>query len=91
MNTKNLTLIIALAAASTLNLINLNAADLALSPKARANQPKPAAVTTGDPNLLARNSEVAASPKVLANFPQLARGHTAQPGKPMAACTCCKP
>jgi hypothetical protein len=47
-------------------------------------------VTTADPNLLARNPEIAASPKVLANFPQLARGHQSQPVKPMAACACCK-
>jgi hypothetical protein len=90
MNTKHLTLILALALAGTLNLSNLNAAESARSPKAVTNQTKCAAVTVADPNLLARNPDIAASPKVLANFPQLARGHKAQPDKPMAACTCCK-
>ena len=91
MNTKHLTLIIALATAGTLNLSNLNAAEPALSPKANANQIKTVAATIADPNLFARNPDIAASPKVLANFPQLARGRQAQPAKPMAACACCKP
>lgn len=90
MNIKHLTLIIALATAGTLNLTNLSAAEPALSPKAKANQIRTGAVTTTEPNLFARNPEIAASPKVLANFPQLARGHQAQPAKPMVACACCK-
>ena len=90
MNTKHLTLIIALATAGTMNLGHLNAAEPAFSTKAPTNQTKCAAVTTADPNLLARNPEIAASPKVLANFPQLALGHQSQLVKPMAACACCK-
>ena len=90
MNTKHLTLIIALATAGSLNLGFLNAAEPALPTKVPTNQTKCAAVTTADPNLLARDPEIAASPKVLANFPQLARGHQSQPVKPMAACACCK-
>jgi len=81
----------ALATIGTLSIGHLNAAEPALSLKAKVTQAKTAPVTAADPNLLARNSEVAASPKVLANFPQLARGHKTQPDKSMAACTCCKP
>ena len=91
MNTKHLTLILALAAAGTLNFTNLNAAESARSPKVLANQPKATAPTTADPNLLARNPDIAASPKVLANFPQMARKQQAQTSKPMVACACCKP
>jgi len=91
MNKKHLTLIVALATAGTLNLINLNAAELALSPKALANQPKTTASTTAEPNLLARNPDIAASPKVLANFPQMAHNQHPQAFKPMVGCVCCKP
>ena len=90
MNIKKLTLIVGLATAATLNFNSLNATELALSPKAKANQIRTAAVTTAEPNLFASNPEIAASPKVLANFPQLARGHQVQPAKTMAACACCK-
>jgi hypothetical protein len=90
MNTKHLTLIIALATAGSLNLGFLNAAEPALPTKVPTNQTKCAAVTTAGPNLLARNPEIAASPKVLANFPQLAHSQHAQPTKPMMACSCCK-
>ena len=91
MNTKNLTIIVALAAAATLSNISLNAVEPALSPQAKACHTKTVPVTTADPNLLARNPEVAASPKVLANFPQMAKGRNAQPNKAMAASSCCKP
>lgn len=90
MNTKHLTLIIALATAGTLNLTNLNAAEPALSQKALPNETNCAAVIVAGPNLIARNPNIAASPKVLANFPQLAHRQHAQPAKSMMACSCCK-
>jgi hypothetical protein len=90
MNTKHLTLIIALATAGILNLTNLNAAEPALSQKAPTDHAKCAAVTVADPNFFPRNPNIAASPKVLANFPQLAHSQHAQPTKPMMACSCCK-
>jgi hypothetical protein len=91
MNTKNLTLIIALATVGTLGTINLNAAESALSPTAKGCHATCTPVTTANTNLIARKSEVVASPKVFANFPYLAGGHKIQPSKPMVACTCCKP
>lgn len=91
MNMKHLKIIIALALAATVNIINLNAADLAASPKVKASQPKTASAAPAEPNLLARNSDLAASPKVLANLPHLAKAHTSPPAKMMAACSCCKP
>ena len=90
MNSKYLIILIGLAAAGTLNLTNLNAAESARSPKVLANQPKTPACTTSDPNLLARNPDIAATPKVLANFPQMARSQHAQTSKPRVACACCK-
>jgi hypothetical protein len=91
MNTKYLKIIIALALAATVDLINLKAADLAASPKVKASQLKTAPATPNEPNLLARNSDLAASPKVLANLPQLAKARTTPPTKMMTACSCCKP
>ena len=91
MNAKYLTLILTVAAATTLSTLNLNAAAPAVSPTAKACHTTAGPVTTADANLAARNSDVAASPKVLANFPYLASGHKAQPAKTMAACACCKP
>jgi hypothetical protein len=90
MNTKHLKIIITLALAATVNLINLNAADLAASPKAKASQIKTAQATVYEPNLLVRNSDLAAGPKVLANLPQLAKARTTRPTKTMVACSCCK-
>jgi hypothetical protein len=91
MNTKHLKIIIALALAATINLLNLNATELAASPKVKASQLKTAPAAPAEPDLLARNSELAASPKVLANLPHLAKAHTSAPTKLMAACSCCKP
>ena len=91
MPTKILTVIVALAAVATLSTFNLNAAEAAPAPEAAACQRKTVQVTTTDPNLLARNPAIAASPKTLANFPQLAKVHAPQPNKPMATCSCCKP
>ena len=91
MNTKYLIAFIALAAAATLTTLDLNAAEPAPSSQATACHTKAVPVTTADPNLLARNPDVAASRKVLANFPQMAKGHKPQPAKTMAACSCCKP
>lgn len=90
MNTKHLTLIIALAIAGTLNLTSLNAAEVAPSQKAPTDHAKCAMVTVADPNLFARNPNIAASPKVFANFPQMARSQHVQMAKQMAACSCCK-
>jgi hypothetical protein len=90
MNTKHLKIIITLALAATVNLINLNAADLAASPKGKASQIKTAQAMLYEPDLIARNSDLAASPKVLANLPQLAKAHTTLPTKTMVACSCCK-
>jgi hypothetical protein len=89
MNTKNPTLIITLAVAITLGTINLNAAEPVLSPKAQANQIKRVQITTADPNLLACNREVIASPKVLADFSQVAQCHKAQSGKLIGVGACC--
>jgi hypothetical protein len=91
MNTKHLTLIITVAAATTLGTLNLNAAEPAVSPTAKACHITAAAVTTADPSLVARKTEVVASPKVFANFPSLAGEHKGQSSKPMAGCACCKP
>lgn len=91
MNIKHLKTIIALALAATVNIINLNAGDLAASPKVKASQLKTAPAAPPEPNLLARNSDLAASPKVLANLPHLAKALTSPPAKMMAACSCCKP
>ena len=91
MNTKQLTLMITVAAATTLGTLNLNAAEPAVSPTAKACHPTAAEVTTADPSLVTRSSAVVASPKVFANFPYLASGHKSQPAKPMVACACCKP
>jgi hypothetical protein len=87
---KNLTQIITLAAGLAFSLINLNAAEPVLSPKAKADPSKPVPVSTADPELRARKFEVAASPKVLANFPYLARGGKGAPSRLMAVCSCCK-
>jgi hypothetical protein len=46
MNMKHLKIIIALTLAATVNIINLNAADLAASPKVKASQLKTAPATT---------------------------------------------
>ncbi len=91
MSTKNMTIIIALATVATLSSLNLNAAEAAPAPQAKACCSRTASVTTADPNLLARNSTIAASPKTLANFPQLAKAHALKPGTPMIAGGCCKP
>ena len=91
MNTKNMTIIIALATVATLSTLNLNAAEPAPAPQAKACCSQTAPVTTADPNLIARNSAIAASPKTLANFPQLAKAHAPKPSTPMMACGCCKP
>ena len=91
MHTKNLTLIVALATVTTLSTLTLNAAEATPSPCATACQRKTVQATTADPNLLARNSAIAASPKTLANFPQLAKVHASQPTQPMVTCSCCKP
>jgi hypothetical protein len=91
MLTKNLTVIIALAAVTTLSTLNLNASEPAPSPQAKACCSRTAPVTTADPNLIARNSVIAASPKTLANFPQLAKTQAPKPSTPMIACGCCKP
>ena len=91
MNTKHLKIIIALALTATVYIINLNAADLAASPKVNASQLKTAPAAPAEPDLLVRNSELAASPKVLANLLHLAKAHTSPPTKMMAACSCCKP
>ena len=91
MNTKHLKIIIALALAATINLLNLNAADLAASPKVKASEIKTAPAAPNDPDLLARNTDLAASPKVLANLPHSAKSHTSPPTRMMAACSCCKP
>jgi hypothetical protein len=91
MNMKNMTILIALATAATLSSMNLNAAEPATSPQAKACHNQTAPVTTAEPNLLAGNSAIAASPKTLANFPQLAKAHAPKPSTPMMACSCCKP
>jgi hypothetical protein len=90
MNTKQLTLILTVAAATTLGTLNLNAAAPAVSPTAKSCCSTAVPATTADANLAARNSEAVASPKAFANFPYLAGGHKAQPAKTMAACACCK-
>ena len=90
MNTKHLTLILTVAAATTLTTLNLNAAEPAVAPAAKACHSTAAAATTTDSNLPTRTSEVAASPKVFANFPYLAGGNQTQSAKPMAGCACCK-
>jgi hypothetical protein len=90
MNKRNLILSPALVAAVAASIIALNATEPVLSPKARADQMKAAPAAVANPNLPARNSQVAASPKVLANFPQLAPGHEGPAEKAKAACTCCK-
>ena len=91
MNTKQLTLIIMVAAAIKLGTLNLNAAEPAVSPTAKACRVTAVPATTADPGPVKRNSTVVASPKVFANFPHLAGGHKSQPAKPMVACACCKP
>ena len=91
MNTKNMTIIIALATVATLSTLNLNAAEPTSAPQAKACCSQTAQVTTADPNFLARNSAIAASPKTLANFPQLTKAHAPKPNTPMMACGCCKP
>ena len=90
MNMKNLILIAALAAGATLSNLDLNAAEPALSTKATACCAKTVQATTVDPDLRARNSAIAASPKTLANFPQLGKAYASQPKTQMAACGCCK-
>ena len=91
MNTKYLTLIIAVAAATTLGTINLMAVEPAVAPAAKTCHTTTAAATTADANPLTRRSEVVASPKVFATFPYLADASKNQPAKPMSACACCKP
>ena len=88
---KNLTLIVALATVATLSTLNLNAAEPAPAPQATACHAKTVQTTTADPNLLARNPAIAASPKTLANLPQLGKAHAKQPSTPVLACSCCKP
>ena len=85
-----MTIIIALATVATLGTLNLNAAEPAPAPQAKACHSQTAPVATADANLNARHTEVIASPKALANLPQLAKGHNAQSTKTMAACSCCK-
>jgi hypothetical protein len=91
MNTKQLTLIITLAAATTLGTLDLNAAEPGVKPTPKVCHTNAVAVTTADASLVTRKYEIAASPKVLANLPYLAGGHKTQPSKPMGACACCKP
>jgi hypothetical protein len=91
MNTKHLTLIITVAAATTLGTINLKAVEPAVAPAAKTCHTTTVAVTTADANPLAPRSEVVASPKVFATFPYLADANKNQPAKPMSACACCKP
>ena len=91
MPAKNLTQIVALAAVAALSSLNLNAAEPALSTKATACCAKTVQTATADQDLRARNSAIAASPKTLANFPQLAKANAPKPSTPMIACSCCKP
>ena len=91
MNTKHLTLIITVAAATTLGTINLKAIEPAVAPAGKTCHTTTAAATTADANPLTRRSEVVASPKVFATFPYLADANKNQPAKPMSACACCKP
>jgi hypothetical protein len=91
MLTKNLTVIVALAAVATLTTLHLNAAEPAPAPQAKACCSQTTPVTTADPDLLARKSTIAASPKTFANFPQLAKANAPKPSKPVIACSCCKP
>jgi hypothetical protein len=87
---QTLTLIVALAAVATLSPLTLTAAEPAPSPKAACTQCQTRQAVSADPDLLARNPAIAASPKTLANFPQLAKVHTPQPNQALAACACCK-
>ena len=91
MNTKHRKIIVALALAATLNLLSLNAAQPAPSSKTATCCLKSASAAPAHPDLLARNSDIAASPKVLANLPQLAKRHQAPSSQPLMACDCCKP
>jgi hypothetical protein len=91
MLTKNLTVIVVLASVATLSTLDLNAAGPAPSAQAKACCSQTAPATTADPNLIARNFTIAASPKTLANFPQLAKAQAPQPSTPRIACSCCKP
>ena len=86
-----MTIIIALATVATLSTLNLNAAEPAPTPHSKACCRQTARVMTADQNITAHNSAIAASPKTLANFPQLAKAHAPKPSAPMIACGCCKP
>ena len=91
MNTKRLTLIVTVAAATALSNLSLNAAEAGCCGMAKPCHTPAVAAAPAAPSLAAPSSAVAASPKVFANFPYLAGEHTAQPAKPMAAHACCVP